>query len=402
MTSFLNVRGGSIVEGVRLFLFFLVVFFLTRQVPFSEYSFIMNIALVGFVMFPLIQLAKLLIKRSELFPALIAQCFIVLFVLSLYSIVSGNDPSNIVRWLVIFTTLIIAYIVRPSEKFIVTFLILMLFQAVFIDAILALLISSFTLDSYSVIRQLFIENNWGDVYSFDGVFWFVKIRGSGLLPVGAFVAYIYLSGRKRIIALLVFLPSIIVSNTSFTFASLAFLIGMLVMRCRLSYTRVAVGMLTLMVFVLPLLYGYTNKVFTEKEGSMGMRYDQYEVLVNDLTKTDIGVLLGRGLGHTLSISSNLRDYAGDMYFEVQSLYVLNQLGVILFSLYVLLHFILAFRFIRDKELLLVYFCYVLYAISNPYIFDTSHFVVIVVLVSLRKVINESDLCGSGCLQPRFR
>jgi Kef-type K+ transport system membrane component KefB len=135
---------------------------------------------------------------------------------------------------------------------------------------------------------------------------------------------------------------------------------------------------------------------------MDVRYDQFDVLVNDFTKLNSDILFGTGLGHTLSVDSPVRDYTGNIYFEMQPIYVLNQLGFVVFSLYIFIHVILAKVFIREKELLLLYCCYVLYASSNPYIFDTSHFVVIVVLVSLRKIIDERNLCRSSGLQPQIR
>lgn len=388
-------------NAISYFLFFIVVFLLTRQVPFFEYSSFMNIALLGFAIYPLVELVKSILKRKEQFSALIATSLILFLILSIYSVAHINEPVNILKWLIILSVLLIAYKVSPSENFVITFIGLIIIQAIFIDAILLLMTTSFTLDNYSVVRQYVFLKDWGDVYTFDGFFWFVKLRGSGLLPVGLFVSYLYLKGRIRIIALIILIPSIIVSNTAFVFASVIFFTILLFIRIRLTFARVIAVLITLLL-IAPLLNSVVSKVISDKDSSMDVRYDQFNVLVNDFTKSNSGILFGTGLGHTISVDSPVRDYTGDMYFELQPIYVLNQLGFVVFSLYIFIHMILAKIFIRDKELLLLYCCYVLYASSNPYIFDTSHFVVIVVLVSLRKIIDERNLCSSSGLQPQLR
>jgi hypothetical protein len=401
MTIFNVFRTNFSPNAVRHFLFFIVVFLLTRQIPFLEYSSIMNIATLGFAIYPLVELVKSILKRKEQFSVLIVTCLILFLILSIYSIAHGNEPLNILKWLIIFSVLLIAYKVSPREYFVITFICLIIIQAIFIDAILLLMTTSFTLDNYSVIRQYVGLNDWGDVYTFDGIFWFVKLRGSGLLPVGLFVSYLYLKGRIRIIALIILIPSIIVSNTAFVFVSLIFFTILLFIRIRWTVARV-IGVLTILLLIALPLNSVVSKVISDKDSSMDVRYDQFDVLVNDFTKLNSDILFGTGLGHTLSVDSPVRDYTGNIYFEMQPIYVLNQLGFVVFSLYIFIHVILAKVFIREKELLLLYCCYVLYASSNPYIFDTSHFVVIVVLVSLRKIIDERNLCRSSGLQPQIR
>jgi len=391
---------SSLRKSVKVYLFCIVVFILTRQIPFMEYSVIMNLALMVFVLLTLAeQITPLLIKGNQ-YSLLLAGGMSGIFLLSLYAIAKMNEAINIFRFLIILSVLLIAYKVRPNKNYVVAFLIFILIQALLVDAILIYLIANFNLHNYSGIRQIFQSNNWGDVYSFDGVFWYIKLRGNALLPVGLFVAVLYLSGRKRIIALMLLVPSIVVSNTASVMVTVVFLT--VIVFNRIKWTFAKVGIILLGFLLIPLLYGLTVKVISQKEKSMDMRYDQIKVLADDMTKTFSETLFGTGLGNTVSVKTIRRDYTDNIYFEVQPMYILNQLGIINFSLYIFLHVIFSLNFIRHRELLLLYLCYVIYSSSNPYIFDTNHFVVIVVLVSLKRAMNEKYIRNFGYFQPKPR
>ncbi|MEI8597170.1 hypothetical protein P4S64_04230 [Vibrio sp. M60_M31a] len=100
------------------------------------------------------------------------------------------------------------------------------------------------------------------------------------------------------------------------------------------------------VFLLsPIFLNYIfSMVLLKTDGdtsSMGMRYDQFNVLISDLNLNYLTLLFGNGLGHTLSVVS-LRDYTEDIYYELQSVYFLNQLGFINALLFFGLHLFLFF------------------------------------------------------------
>ena len=360
---------------------------------------VMNLALVLFVFLTLTEQVSHLLKKNSQYPMLLIGSLLGLLLLSLYAFAKMNEQIYIFRFLLILSVLLIAYTVRPNKNYVTIFIVFTLIQALLVDAILIMLITNFNLDNYSVIRQIFLDNNWGDVYSFDGVYWYIKIRGSALLPVGLYVVILYLRGRKRIIALMLFVPSVVVSNTAFVMVTGVFLAAIAIIKIKWNYGKVA-GAILVLILLIPLFYGATVKVFSEKQESLATRYDQIEVLVDDMNKTFIETLFGAGLGNTVSVKTDYRDYTDNIYFEVQPMYIFNQLGIFNFSFYILLHVIFALNFIRHRELLLLYLCYVIYASSNPYIFDTTHFVVIVILISLKRIIDEKCLRNFGRLQSK--
>ncbi|MGK4475902.1 hypothetical protein [Aeromonas molluscorum] len=129
--------------------------------------------------------------------------------------------------------------------------------------------------------------------------------------------------------------------------------------------------------------------------SIGTRFDQARVLINDMSGNIFSVLFGNGLGHTINIKTMARDYADNVYFELQFLYILNQIGFVGMVILVIFHLKLVFNFLKSKKITLIYICYVGYALINPYMFDSNHCVVLILLMSLSyryvKVDIESKL-----------
>jgi hypothetical protein len=137
------------------------------------------------------------------------------------------------------------------------------------------------------------------------------------------------------------------------------------------------------------IYSYTKNVIGYKDNSLGTISDQANVLLADLEKTS--VILGSVLGNTINITTAYRDYSNQIYYEIQAVYLFNQLGILNFAVFIFLHILFAINFISQKKLLLIYFFYVVYAVTNPYIFDTNHVIVIMILVTLNRLKNENRL-----------
>ncbi|MDN5114344.1 hypothetical protein [Aliarcobacter butzleri] len=375
-------------------LFAITVFFLTRQVPYNNYSFIMNITLLLFIVLSFFS-NKIDIKEFD--KKLINIFGIFLSTLLLYSIlIAENDINHALKFYIILTLLFLTYFIKGNKAYIDVFLILITLQAIVVIGIFIFMSLNFDLTTYLPIRKYFELNEWGDVYTFDGNFWYVKIRGNALLPIGFFISILYLSGYKRIFVSGMILLACIFSNTAFLLAIGIFLMGLIFLKLHSINKKVYLLLFLLLTGILFsfMTINFNIDLFSAKESSMRTRYDQFSVLVNDLFSHNITSLFGTGLGHTIDIVSSIRDYRGDIYFELQTLYIANQLGLIFFLFYFIGHFVLALIHIKRYELLFVYVCYLIYAFSNPYVFDTNHFVVIVLLLSLRKVFDEKNILNT--------
>ncbi|HFR7117967.1 TPA: O147 family O-antigen polymerase, partial [Shigella flexneri] len=144
--------------------------------------------------------------------------------------------------------------------------------------------------------------------------------------------------------------------------------------------------------ILPFFITYSIELIIMKsngaDSSLGVRWDQFTVLINDLTESVSNFVIGSGLGNVIKIQTPIRDYSAYIYYELQSVYFLNQLGVILFTLFLLINLLLTIKIIKYSELCVLYFLYVSYAITNPYILDSNHVAVIIVLVTLSNVLKK--------------
>lgn len=375
-------------------LFAITVFFLTRQVPYNNYSFIMNITLFLFIVLSFFS-NKIDIKEFD--KKLINIFGIFLSTLLLYSIlIAENDINHALKFYIILTLLFLTYFIKGNKAYIDVFLILITLQAIVVIGIFIFMSLNFDLTTYLPIRKYFELNEWGDVYTFDGNFWYVKIRGNALLPIGFFISILYLSGYKRIFVSGMILLACIFSNTAFLLAIGIFLMGLIILKLNSTKKKVYFVLFMVLTGILCsfMIINFNIDLLSAKESSMGTRYDQFSVLINDLFSHNFTSLFGTGLGHTIDIVSGMRDYRGDIYFELQTLYIANQLGLIFFVFYFIAHLVLSLIHIKRYELLFVYVCYLIYAFSNPYVFDTNHFVVIVLLLSLRKVLDEKNILNT--------
>jgi hypothetical protein len=396
-------------KNVLSFLFIVVVFFLTRQVPLVNYSFIMNIALALFFLFGIKTLATN-IKKTPDIEFIFYFNSILLFLLVLYSLLRCNEYNLIIRFFLILFLIVLAYYVKPNIKYINIFLILILIQALFVIGVEIFLLLKFNIKTYSPIRIFFINHTWGDVYIREnGLLWKVQLRGNSLLPFACFVSLIYLSGKKRVIIGTTFLiATLFAGNFAFILGLCVFSFLYALLSIRWTYQKMiaCIFLLTILICLAggSVLNYIKETVAIKSVHSNPMRLDQAEVLIDDLSYDIKSTLLGRGLGNTISKKTFLRDYTSHVYYELQSLYVLNQVGILYYSLFIFINIFLAILLIKNKILLAAYLAYILYAFFNPYLLDTNHIVVIIVLISLKEAMDarqRKNICTHNCLQPGY-
>lgn len=386
-------------------LFLVVIVFLTRQVPLVQYSVIMNVALLLFMIFN-IGYIYTNVKSSNWLMSNVIFSLLVLMLLFLYSLYLGNDLSLIVRFYFILNLILFAYLVEPSKFYVQVFLLFSFVQAFFVIFLELYLVLFFDLESYSHIRQYFLNNNWGDVYSFDGDLWKIQLRGNALLPFALFVVLINYSGVKKYSLSFIFGSAVLCAgNFAFILGIVFFLVLYYLYSKSWSLDKIVVrsifSLLIIASLILPVSEYFFQVVESKAEKSNQVRLDQVEVLIENMDFDAGSLLLGRGLGNTIDRVTEWRNYTGNVYYELQSLYIMNQVGVLFFTYFLLLNLVLSIYFFRYKLLLIAYFSYVFYSLFNPYIFDTNHVIVIIILLSLRCALNEQSLFSARNLQPSY-
>lgn len=339
---------------------------------------------------------KLLIKKNILI------ILVTMLLMILYSLFLGNEISLIMRFFIILILILLAYLIKPNKIFISIFIILITIQALLVIGFEAYLVSNFDQKSYQPIRMLFLGNDWGDVYTTTGNWWKIQTRGNALLPFAFFVSIVYYSGRKRIVLSIIFLLAILCAG------NFAFILGVLLFsglyyiyekRWTLQKIIIKIFLSSILILAISMpAYNYFADIVIKKSVSSNpIRIDQANVLVNDMSENISTILFGQGLGNKIDIETIWRDYSDNIYYELQSLYIMNQVGVLFFIWFVVLNILLSLYFIKYNLLNKIYISYIFYALFNPYFLDTNHIVVIVILLSLRKVFDEKNIRNSSSI-----
>ncbi|HHT8755395.1 TPA: O146 family O-antigen polymerase [Escherichia coli] len=379
-----------------------MIFFLFRQYPLLKYSSIMNVSCLLFLIF-----VTFFIKRGVFSSGIFLFSLIFLSVHGLYSLYSGNDPVLISRFYIILILIIVSYYAAiKSISYINIFIFLAVIQAFVIIGLEAFMFLNFRFSDYSAIRNYFIDNQFGDIYTYNGFFYHIQIKGNALLLFSYMISfYLYNKTNNK----LYLLSSMFLALAVLFCGNLAFYITFLIHAFIFLFLRKArtYNQLLLKVFIFLITFGvfisysgmeYLVKAYELKfQGanfsSMGTRFDQFNVLIDDLFENVLTALVGQGLGNIINVQTAVRNYSDYIYYELQAVYFLNQLGVLLFLLFVIINVILTLKFIKPIELRIVYMLYILYALVNPYMLDTNHVVVVFILVSLSSIFSKGGDCS---------
>jgi membrane protein implicated in regulation of membrane protease activity len=243
------------------------------------------------------------------------------------------------------------------------------------------------MSNYLFVRIFFQNQGWGDLYTYNGLFYNIQILGNALLPFGVFISLVFYTGMRRvIISSTLLLGMLVAGNFAFVLGMVIFLI-LLFLTAPYFHTRTFVVASILSIAVIALVAGpaiqFVNSTISKKsQDSNPTRIDQSVVLWEDLTHDPFSFVFGRGLGNTLEVKTKWRDYTDNIYFELQSIYFLNQMGLFNFLIFILSNTLCVIIFLKRPIVKVIYCAYIIYAFFNPYFLDTSHVIVIISLISL--------------------
>lgn len=237
------------------------------------------------------------------------------------------------------------------------------------------------------LRHYLEEQNIGDIYPKYGNFYAIQLLGTSALPFVYMLAVVYPLFKKNIILKKIIILAGIVISGNFAYIAALFVFYLIhyipgKSSLKKHFNKFILSLL-FAVFILPPFLMFLNFTLErKKEVSNAIRIEQATLLLEDLNHNIGTTLFGQGLGNTLTVKTKFRDYTGNQYFELQSLYFLNQMGLIPFIMFICWNIHFTFKYVTYKKLKLVYLGYLTYAITNPYILNTTQIVVIITLVSL--------------------
>ena len=381
------------------FLFAGVIFFLTRQVPLNAYSTLGNVFLIGLLLVSFFWKNRDIDTSSK---TAIKMIFVWSIFLLAYAVLIRENSINLVfRFYIIILCLLLSHWVYlplvTTKRIFFFFILLQCFVLIAIEAIMNIF---FSINSYLPVRFLFMEQGWGDVYTYDGFFYRVQIKGNALIPFAFFLTFLkdYTFKYKRILQIILLVSSVIAGNFAFLIAIFIFFVFWYLFNDL--HKRKLGNKIIIFSFVFALsissIIEYTEEILERKSGySLGTRSDQVDVLITDTQKYISTFFWGNGLGNNVKVKTFFRDYTDNVYFEIQVMYFFNQLGVINTLIFISFLLYLAIKKIFYKDLLFIYLCYVIYAVTNPYILDTTQIAVILILISISNEREQKNrLCSS--------
>ena len=364
----------------------IILLFLVWQTFLASYSLISNLALVCLY---ICNYGKLQIKERKI------ELLIVwgISFLVAYSFIMQNEVALIVRFALILFFVLGAYFIRLNYKVCLKRLFLISFSLCLFLIIAEIFLILFGEEYAQVIRNYVQDRSIGDVY-FYGFYYKIQIKGNAIIPFIYMLSYaseLFPLKHKTFIRFIYLVAIFIAGNFAYLLAVVAFhsvLYFYSIRNNSMLYKRLFIGFIILLTVGGGVL-SYVDTVLEEKkEESNAIRIEQATLLLEDLSKNPITLLGGTGLGNTVDVTTHFRSYLGATYYELQVLYILNQLGVIPILLFILVNILFVFKYMPDTKIKMVYAGYILYAITNPYIIDTNQVVVIITLLSAQYQISN--------------
>lgn len=394
-----KIKASSIKLVVISNLFFILCFFLTRQFPLSQFfPSGAQLLLFTFVFSVLIFNFKK-VKFDNLFVYFLIFLSFVLGV----SILVNSSLHNTVRFFSILAILgIVFYLPLKDVNLYKPFNFALMLHAIFLIIFEVYMLAYYRGSDYTIVRQYFLQNGFGDVYTFSGYFYKIQLTGNALIPFAFLLSYYFFrngNGNGNVFYCFLYIIAIIIAgNFMFIVSVLLFVIIYEAKIVVYKKNFLSIFIMVSFFIMTPMIISYVNEVLTLKyqgvnNSSLGIRYEQAIAFINEMSTNWWKILFGFGLGSSLDVATGIRDYRDYIYFELQSLYFLYQIGFWGFLVFICIHLLMVLKKIQDKVLILIYAFYILYAITNPYIFDTTQIIVLIVLISIsnQKVIYEKNI-----------
>lgn len=394
----INIDMSFIISKLSVFFFSLTVFSVFGQVYYSPFAAFITPSLLLFFSFSIKDIYMNIFSNKEYYKKIVIY-LLLLVVMFIYSVaVQQNSIILVFRFFTVLVLLPLAFFI-PSKSEYHKVLIFIAFAHSVVIVIFGLYLGfNQDLGFARWVRDYVRSNQIGDIYSYNGWFYRIQVKGNSLLPVALFVkSIVFRKGfLSTIFLFFIFFGVIFAGNLSFWISLIVYFVIFILLKSEYMYMfsnmfkfifkskkTMFLSFLFLVTLFL-LIYSYFGQVILLKmETSIPLRLDQINVLFSNQSESIITIFFGKGLGNTVDVTTNLRSYVGAYYYELQTLYILNQVGILFFTYFVFLKYYLLKNLIQSKFLILIYLVYILYAITNPYIFDITNILVIISIISAK-------------------
>lgn len=357
----------AFVKGFTLIMSFLCYFF---QFPLP---FLSSLIVPFLVFYIIMNFFSIKLDCEPLLLLLITVFFIFLGIGIFKSGIKEVEFSRIIRFLEILSMLVICLFIKDFH-FQKTYNFIILLAVLKSLVLVCIGIYLIKLGSHINIRNWVESKSMGDIYLQHGIPK-VQVQGNGLIPALFMIDF---TKRKKLtfVNSILFLGSVFAGNFAFILGIFLFAIIRIVQYIK-KYDRYGLIILFCMLIgltMLPYTYNYLEYKTLQKSHSNSLKVEQMIILA------DTNLIIGNGLGSYIQKQGKYRTYNGNIYYEIQSFYILNQIGIIAFVLFLIISCFKIYK--NDKTALYLYLLYLFYSFFNPYSFDTTHMFVIIILENL--------------------
>lgn len=343
------------------------------QFPFRDLA---SFIIPCFALFLLFECPNIKIIKDKKYIIILIIFYIYLSFNLIYSINKGIDLTRYLRFFLILSAISVCIMIQEKN--------FIMFEKIFIylstaKALLLIAIAIYLVivGNHNTIRGWAQINEFGDIYLLNRFVPKVQVQGNALLVI-AFIAEYMRVKKINFKSGVIFLGIIAAGNFAFILALSLFgcfrMIPYLIYLFNNKKINIKYFIILLLLFMLILLPYLKKKIDEKSTFSNKARFEQAEVLLE--TK----ILTGNGLGNYIQATTSTRIYDGDIYFELQTLYIINQIGLLGFFLF---YFIILLPFFTvSKTKLILYLIYIVYTFWNPYCFDTTQMFVTVIVYNM--------------------
>lgn len=364
----------------------IAIFFYYFQVPFSNYAGLITVGIALFMLFDIKKLFKIFINPKIGLLYIGTAMFCILSVLLGMS--NGAELTSSFRFLLILLLLPMCPFYQETSGDILykVFSALSLGKAIMLIVIALMVILS---GSYSGMREWALLNGYGDIYTVYGGIPRVQLRGNALLVI-AFMISFYKNDKFTLYNMLILLGVLSAGNIAFLLGTAMFFIWRYIHMMRTSTKGlkkiiISLGLAIAMGYFFSYLILAANSKSDGYFSSNGMRILQFQALMHT------NILYGNGLGSPVWGAVQLGRSISAQYYELQTLYIYYQVGIIcLIAFYILVSYSML-KFC-NKSGFIIFLIYLFYSFFNPYCFDTTQMITMIMLsnqfprISLRNKI----------------
>lgn len=371
----------------------LSIFIYYFQFPFNKLS---TFLIPSFSIFLLFEFTNFYVIKDKKFYILYFIYTLYLMIMFVFSFVNGVSLYRIVRFFLILSIIPACFFVRDKyfDKNKEIFIWLSISKSILLIAFaLYLLIKG----DHTFIRGLVNSLNMGDIYLTASGIPKVQVQGNALLLIAFMIEFLDNKGHFNIKNIILLFGVISAGNFAFILGLFLFFVYILVINLikNIKVDKNKIIIIAVSIFcILFLMSPYIKGKLESKVESNNIKVDQALILL------DGNIIFGEGLGNPIKAQTENVIYDGNIYFELQTLYIINQIGIIGISLF---YIITIWQIKKDsKKKLIIYMIYLFYTFFNPYCFDITQMISIVCITNMIQRENINDYCNYHNLLSKYK